>query len=272
MEGGQKAIVAPEICETTAESEGHQSQHPTVAKTLTPSQILQSICSKHIPKEEKDNPNRKMKHKNFIDEKRIIIFKTYKIGVDNFRNSFHWASFIGVDFTTQCKPVTFEEDENKCESRVFYFRTKIPIWMEHPKTKDWKALLCSCFCYWSSDHEKCGKHFLQYMFQAQSFDEVLEIFQWNKSEWDTEDYKKRRDIYLKVHRSASPFESDATWRSENHARVSTGCAQLGMRRAFVSYCNSQKLAKVGMTEMEETPLTKSLMKKFGVKKRKKTKF
>jgi len=124
MEGGQKAIVAPEICETTAESEGHQSQHPTVAKTLTPSQILQSICSKHIPKEEKDNPNRKMKHKNFIDEKRTIIFKTYKIGVDNFRNSFHWASFIGVDFTTQCKPVTFEEDENK--SVFFIFEQKFP--------------------------------------------------------------------------------------------------------------------------------------------------
>jgi len=38
--------------------------------------IFQSILSKYIPKEEKENHNQKMKHKNFIDEKFSIIFKT----------------------------------------------------------------------------------------------------------------------------------------------------------------------------------------------------
>jgi len=134
--------------------------------------------------------------------------------------------------------------------------------MEDPITKDWDSLQSACFCYCSEKKEKCCEQFLRYIFKKSSFEQVLSTFLWNQQEWKKEDYTLRRDAFIRHSRGLDLCHSDSTWRSENKSDVSSEQAQTGMKRTIVSYCNSQKKQKVGISKLDETPLTTSKMKMF----------
>jgi len=235
---------------------------PVPSKPIPPLQILQSITSRYIPKEEKLEKSKKWKWKSYLAEKRSIIFKTKKLDKNQLRD---WKYFMEVDFATQTQPIQFDGDTKGDKCFVMYFRCLFPIWVEIPWSHKWVALQSACFCYWSDAKEKCDEHFLKYIFQRTQFSEVVEIYLWNKQEWNKEEYKMRRDNYIKLNRLADPYHSDPTFLSENHAMLSAEGAQRGMKRAIASYSNSQKKLKVGISELDSTILTKSKTKKFGKK-------
>jgi len=248
---------------TEAEKKETEQKSPLAPlRTIAPLQILQSITARYIPKEEKMEKSKQWKWKNYLDEKRSIIFKTKKLHKNQLRD---WKIFTEVDFVTQTQPIEFDGDNKGDTCYVLYFRSFFPIWVEIPWCHEWVALQSACFCYWSDAKEKCDQHFLKYIFQRALFSEVVDIYLWNREEWNKNEYTLRRDVYIKLNRLADPYHSDATFRSENHAMLSAEGAQRGMKRAIASYLNSQKKLKVGMSELDSTIITKSKTKKFGKK-------
>lgn len=166
---------------------------PKERKKITPFSIMDTIRAKFGSKEKEGVQRKKNIYKNKIDVSLPFLYKT----VSAFNLPFHISVLIFQKwFARSNKVANIDRDWylhtnttnffwrqrvivmdfiwffrfEKCY--IIYFRTVFPIWMEMPESKEWKALRSACFCYNEINKLKCAEHFVKYIFQMKTMDQV----------------------------------------------------------------------------------------------------